>query len=211
MDAEIRGRDLLLIERTIEKIDSIVSNKIILDNNGQIEEIHIVSDGSRNAKQVSRDIQSVLIATYGMNIDYKKISIAAIPEISLGKREARMKLEKVSHEQVGNKALVKVVLSNHMGSFEDCLEGPNTARSVDRMLAQVTLKCIERAYNYNDMFVADDVSTVQLSSDKIVFAIVACLFNGQEKRVTGSCLVRNNYDEAIVKATLDAINRYLAK
>ena len=51
------------MERDIERLDSIMSCKFVVDGD-EVKEIHIVSNGTRPPKQISRDVQSVLIATY---------------------------------------------------------------------------------------------------------------------------------------------------
>src|SRR5690554_4190550 len=114
-----------LIERTLEKIESVVSCRIILGENEEIEEVHIVSNGLRSAKQIARDIQSVLIATYDIQTDYKKISIAQIFDDSLKRPECRLKLESVSHDNSGKKATVKVALSNERNTYESSNSGIN--------------------------------------------------------------------------------------
>ena len=85
-----------IIENNLEKLDSVISCKIILGENDLIDEIHIVSNGKRNPKQLCRDIQSILIATHKLNIDYKKISIAQITDNTLGKLENRLKIKALS-------------------------------------------------------------------------------------------------------------------
>lgn len=200
-----------LIEKTIEKLDSIVSCKIISDHNNNFEEIHIVSNGTRTAKQLVRDIQSILIATYNIQIDHKKISIAEIQDNSLKKSATRLKLMSVSHDNNGQKAMVKVVLDNHRDVFENSKMGINTCRNVDRMLVDVTLKTVEEAYGYEETFILEDVKTINISTDKAVIVVITCINNGIERRFCGSCLITNDYKEAVVKATLDALNRYTSQ
>lgn len=200
-----------IIERTIEKLDSIVSCKIISGDNNIFDEIHIVSNGSRSAKQLVRDIQSVLIATYNIQIDHKKISIAEIQDNSLKKADCRLKIMSVSHDNSGQKAMVKVVLDNHRNIFENSRIGVNTSRNIDRMLVDVTLKTVEDAYGYEEVFILEDIKTINISTDKVVIVVIACLDGGYEEKLCGSCLVKNDYKEAVVKATLDALNRYISK
>lgn len=61
--------NIQLIEKTIEKLDSVISSKIILGEEDDFKEVHIVSNGFRGAKQIVRDIESVLMATYDIQID----------------------------------------------------------------------------------------------------------------------------------------------
>lgn len=203
--------NLEIMERTIEKLDSIVSCKIISGENDNFEEIHIVSNGIRNPKQVVRDIQSVLIATYNIQIDHKKISVAEIHDNSLKRFENRLKIMSVSHDNNGQKSIIKVVLDNHRDRFENSKIGVNTTRNIDRMLVDVTLKTVEDAFGYDDTFILEDIKTVNISTDKVIIVVITSVDNGVEQKLCGSCLVKNDYKEAVVKATLDALNRYISR
>lgn len=203
--------DLAVIENNLEMIDSVVSCKIVTGDEDQIDEIHIVSNDSRAAKQIARDIQSVLVATYNIPIDYKKISIAQIADNRLKKSGHRLRLEGISHEILGTKASFKVSVSNLDNIYENTISGMNTVRNMERMLVEVTLKTIEEACNWDDTFVFEDIRTSPVSNDKVVIVVVMGLVDGVEQRLCGSCLIKNNYEIAVVKATLDAVNRVITK
>lgn len=204
-------KNFKLIEETIEKIDSIIGCKFVIDEDEEIQEVHIVSNGCRNAKQISRDVQSVLIASYCLNVDYKKISIAEIPELDFKKTRSRLKIESISHENSSKRASIKVVLSDLENFYETELNGINTRRNIEKMIVEATLKDIENFYGCEDEFILEDVKTVQLSTDKVVIVIVMKLDNGVETRMSGSCIIRTDYKEAVVKATLDTLNRFIIK
>lgn len=203
--------DIEIIEKNIEKIESVVSCKIVLDENDVIEEVHIVSSNLRGAKQIARDIQSVLLATYDIPVDHKKISIAQIADDSLKKPETRLKLLGVYHDTLGTRATVKVTLSNYDSTFENSITGVNTSRNIGRMLVDATLKSVEEACGYEDTFILEDIRTTPISNDKAVVVVVSCLIDGFEKILCGSCIIKNNYEIAVVKATLDAVNRFITK
>ena len=199
------------IERDIEKLDSVISCKMILGETEVIDEIHIVSNGKRNPKQICRDIQSILIATYKLNIDYKKISIAQILDDSIGKIENRLKIKSLSFDNEGSKASVRVALTNSIDTYENRLIGINSVRNIERMLVDATLKNVEEALGFQDTFILEDVRTIPVASEKAVLVVVMCILDETEQRLCGSCLIKTDYKEAIVKATLDALNRYTTK
>ncbi|TJX15655.1 hypothetical protein E9840_02465 [Tissierella creatinini] len=203
--------DLSVIENNLEMVDSVVSCKIVTDADEKIEEIHIVSNDSRGAKQIARDIQSVLVATYNIPVDYKKISIAQIADNSLKKAEHRLKLEGVSHDILGQRAVIKVSISNSDNVYENSVSGINTSRNKDRMLVDATLKTIEEACSWHDAFIFEDIRTIPIVNDRIVLVIVMGIIDGVEKRLCGSCIINNSYEVAVVKATLDAVNRVITK
>lgn len=170
-----------IIEQKIEMLDSIISCKIVLNENDKIEEIHIVSNGTRSAKQLVRDIQSILIATYNIQIDHKKISIAEIQDNSLKRVENRLKISSVSHDNNGQKAVVKVALDNQKEIIEDTMTGINTIRNVDRMLVETTLRLVEKAYGYEETFIIEDVKTVNVSTERAVIVVISRVEDGDEK------------------------------
>ncbi len=203
--------DLFSIENSLEMIDSVVSCKIVTNGNDQIHEIHIVSNDTRGAKQIARDIQSVLVASYNIPIDHKKISIAQIPDRNLKKAKCRLKLEGVSSDILGVRAVIKVGIRNSDNLYENVISGANTIRNRERMLVDVTLKTIEEACDSDYTFVFEDIRTTLISNNKVVLVVIIVITNDIEQRLCGSCVMNNSYEVAVVKATLDAINRIVTK
>lgn len=200
-----------IIEQNLEKLDSVVSSKLVIGENNSIDEIHVVSNGSRNVKQIVRDIQSVLIATYNIQIDHKKISIAEIMDDNLRKKECRLKIVSVSRNNSGQRATIEVVLNSPRGEFRNSASGIYAGRNIDRMIVDATLRTIEEACGYDEIFILEDIKAVNISTDKAVLIVIMCVENGKEQRLCGSCMIKSDYNEAVVKATLDAINRYVTK
>ena len=52
---------------------------------------------------------------------------------------------------------------------------------------------------------------INISIDKVVVVIITCIEDNHVKRLCGSSLIETDHKEAVVKATLDAINRYTLK
>ena len=203
--------DYKLIEDNLKKINAVVSSKIVFSEDDRIDEIHIVSNGHRGPKQIARDIQSVLLATYDVDVDHKKISIAQIPDGNLKKAKCRLKLEGVSSDILGTKAAIKVGIRNSDNVYENIISGVNTIRNKERMLVDVTLKTIEEACDCDYIFAFEDIRTTLISNNKVVLVVIIGIINDIEQRLCGSCVMNNSYEVAVVKATLDAINRVITK
>ncbi len=203
--------DYKLIEDNLKKINAVVSSKIVFSENNRIDEIHIVSNGHRGPKQIARDIQSVLLATYDVDVDHKKISIAQIPEDLEKKEGCRMKLEGVLRETSGSTAAIKVTFSKEGEDFSAARTGMNSSRNVDRMLVESTLEAASDACGLSDIFLFEDIRQVPLSNAMVVVVAVTSIKGNLEQKLSGSSIVDNDYHGAIVKATLDAINRFMTK
>ena len=67
-------------EQAIKQLTSVAAARIKANAEGEIEEIHVLAGPGRNPKQVVRDIEAVLEAQFGLQVDHKKISVAQIGE-----------------------------------------------------------------------------------------------------------------------------------
>ena len=64
-------------QELLSKIPGILNVRIIADaDNNTLTEIHVLSNTSRSPKQIARDIQSALLASYNIRMNHKIISIA---------------------------------------------------------------------------------------------------------------------------------------
>ncbi len=72
------------IEKLLVELEGVGSLKIVPDGHGGIDEVHVLSSSSLSPKQIVRNIESALLAEFGLQIDHRKISIAQTraPEIS---------------------------------------------------------------------------------------------------------------------------------
>jgi hypothetical protein len=203
--------DHKIIEENLLQIDSVISSKIIIGEANQIEEIHIVSNGIRNPKQIARDVESVLLANFDYKIDHRKISIAQLDDIDIRKIKPRLKLNGISKETSGNKANVKVSILKADEEFIASKSGINSNRNIERMLAESTVMAVEDSLGINDLFIVEDIRNLMIASVQVVVVLVSSLINGQEIILSGSSVVKNDYYLSVAKATLDSINRFLTK
>jgi hypothetical protein len=72
------------IEKLLIQLEGVGSLKIVPDGHGGIDEVHVLSGSTLSPKQIVRNIESALLAEFGLQIDHRKISIARTrtPEIS---------------------------------------------------------------------------------------------------------------------------------
>ena len=66
------------LEGALAQVDCIRAVRIVASDEGLIEEIHVLGLPGKAPKQLVRDIESTLMALYGIPIDRRKISIAQI-------------------------------------------------------------------------------------------------------------------------------------
>lgn len=199
------------LQELINDIEGIVSSKVKLDDTGNLVEIHALADKSRNAKQIVRDIQSAVTAKFNLEIDHRIISIAQLSCDGVMQRDMRIVFKGMEVASKGLEIDVKVILSHGEKDYCGSQKGINTTTSISRTIAQATLKALTDFLNIGEIFVVEDVGTLNIAKTNVVVVAVTCVDKNGEQLLIGSSMNLGDIKEAVVKATLDAVNRRIAK
>ena len=70
--------DLNELERELCRIPEVTAARVVAGSSGVIEEVHILSLPLKHAKQVVRDVQSVAMATFGLDLDRRIVSVVQL-------------------------------------------------------------------------------------------------------------------------------------
>lgn len=204
---QLMTRDYIEVEQFINQIPDILSSKIMLDERGNIEEVHIVAIAGRGPKQISRDVQSTMIAKYGLEVDYKKISIAQIRSKQDVESDYRFSIGAIGYVIIDNIVEIRVVLKKGDQEIESVVSGINSRSNIQRLVVQATLECVHNIIGCNDVFIFEDIKRVQLTNNEAFLIAITYISKYGEEQLVGSALVKKDDYESIVKATLDAVNR----
>ncbi len=198
------------IENFLNKISSVICSRIVLENE-EIKEIHVVSDMQKNPKQLSRDIQSILISKFNIDVDYKIISVAQIEKESSLNEDFRLKLATIEHSTNGKIFNAKVVLEKDGEYFIGISSGPHSSSNIPKLLTAAVINAVENFFGSENVFIIEDVLKVILSGKEAFITLITTFISGKETLLSGSAANGKSNDEMIVKSALDAINRILVK
>ncbi|PKM49507.1 MAG: hypothetical protein CVV02_15875 [Firmicutes bacterium HGW-Firmicutes-7] len=201
------GTSLMDMEKIMNGIEGISSSKIVHDDYGEIEEIHIIADQNRGAKQISRDIQSLLIAKYDVKVDHKKISVAQISSDEKSSKDHRFSISAIGYCLIENLVEIKVLLKKDEKEFESTVQGPNSRNNIYRLFVQATLECVHNSLGRNDVFIVEDIARLNVAKQEVVNIAISYISGIGEELLVGCAILKKDDYEAIVRATLDAVNR----
>ncbi|MDI6603714.1 MAG: hypothetical protein QME35_01005 [Thermoanaerobacteraceae bacterium] len=194
------------MEELINKVQSVISSRVVANNN-EITEIHVLSDSSRSAKQIARDVQSALMAEFDIEVNYKIISIAQIDTGGRVYNDSRFIFSNCSYMTNGIRAEAAVTLIRGSESYEGFSSGINTKRMKYRLLVNAVLDCIAKVITNEHILLLEDVDIFQIAKTNVVVVALTHVTHQYEELLIGSCLVKKDEGEAVVKAALDALNR----
>jgi hypothetical protein len=203
------------IEQTLCKIAEIKAARIVASSYGDIQEIHVLALPSKAPKQLVRDIESTIMARFGLEVDHKTISIAQLGEEiveAAGPETAphpRPRIDYIHTQVRGVDAFVSVNLDFGGSEYEGNASGPASTSGRARLVAQATLDAVKRSLDEEVAFALEDVDVVQLGHERVATSCVVVVTPLGEQAFAGSALVRQNENDSIVRATLDAMNRRL--
>jgi hypothetical protein len=197
--------DISSIQELLNQIDGVEYCKVI-GGQTDISEIHVLSDSARSPKQIARDIETAILTKYDIRIDRKVISIVQFKGVD-SSVTSRIRFSGVSIVSQNNAIEVEVKLLYEDKEFSGKLVGINTSSNKNRLVAEATLKAVEEIIGQACISYPNDVIVKGLADFTIVTVVVTLKVNYAEEVLVGSAVVKNDMNESIARATLDAINR----
>jgi len=197
------------VEEALCRIAEVEAARIVSGSDDVIDELHIIALPDKGPKQIVRDIESTLMAKYGLAIDHKKISIAQLGGngTSFKKTSSRLRIGSVSTEDCGLDLKVIVELLKGKERFFGEAKGV-VSRSGGglKLKAEATLAAAQKWTKTTARFLLEDAKIVSVGQEEMAVAYITMITDSDESGLCGGAMVRNN-NHAIVKAVLAAINR----
>src|SRR3989442_4624173 len=69
------------VENLLTSLTGVLSARVVVTPQGEVSEIHALTQSDVDAKRVVRNIESALMAQLGMRIDHRKISVAQTADV----------------------------------------------------------------------------------------------------------------------------------
>lgn len=199
-----------VVEELVNELQGVASARVVLDDKNNIVELHVLSDETRNPRQIVRDIETVLLVKMGLNIDHKKISVVQFADRQEVQAK-RISLRGIGYRLNSGMAEVSVALSLGEAHAEVTVRGPNSLQNQTRLVANATIGSLKELLGGVIDFVVEDVSVLNFVRREVVLVGVSTISPNGEEMLVGATVVRGDIKEAVVKATLDAVNRRLQR
>ncbi|HZT66621.1 MAG TPA: hypothetical protein VFA11_12615 [Acidimicrobiales bacterium] len=219
------------LEQDLRRIPGVGGAKVVVSPDGEVTEVHIVAGPAKHPKQVVRDVQTVALAHFGVEIDRRVVSVVQMggaddaarlwDEAANGSSDsrgsgdgaaagltARPRIGAVSAVADGLRYRVEVTLSQGDEQVVGAAVGPATAALMPRLVAKATLDALLQLETVAPFVDVESAAVVRLGERDVALVGLVLLSPSREDLVVGAAPIRGpGLNDAVARAVLDATNR----
>jgi hypothetical protein len=216
-DQELAGVDLHAVETEITRLPEVVACRIVADSVGRPIEVHVLAHPGKHPKQVVRDVQSVALASFDVDIDRRIVSVVQLsptgesPGEPPKSMEVRADIGAVQSEVEGRRATFRITLSWGQLEATGFAEGSSAGATRLRLIASATLDALRQLDPGADALEVEEAALARVGSQDVVAVTLIHLDPPHEHELLGAALARRSPEVAAVRAVLDAVNRRLSR
>ena len=198
----------------------------ILVEGDEVREIHVLAGSRRPAKLIVKDVVGLIWTRYNRRIDHRVVGVvrvrarsnggpegepevAADPPAATAEEARRIRFGSVNLYMDGARAQAQVELRwkgvLRMGSAS----GWCSREGAHRLVAAATLGALQEFLDDDVALGVEGVEVARMGGHEVAIVGLALLTHRQEKILTGCCTVGRDLPQAVVLATLSALNRVI--
>lgn len=201
-------RKLRELEAALEKLPGVKDARV--SGTDQPTEIHIVTTSNQPVKKIVRDVESLALASFGMKIDFRIVSVVRVEDGPGGAR-TRPWIEKVAMSKHDSAEFVEVSLRWPTGSTTtgSGLAGKSKEARA-RGATTAVIECLDKKLSASQMTVEVDTVMIQRIAEGEWVLVHAVLYEkGTAAKLMGTAPLDDDVASAAARALLDAVNRKL--
>lgn len=216
------GVDVRAVEEELRRVPGVHGVRVVTGADGEIIEVHVLSDQARAAKQVVRDLQAVAKVSYDLDLDHRVVSVAQLGDEQLASvlpAEAtsgpgpfpRVLVKGIGVARDGLRYSVEVALERDGERYLGTAEGSTASAVLPTTAARAALAALAHLLPPAVHLDLEAVTIERLGVRRFAAVSLALLSPPLEELLLGCAPVRAAGDEdAVARAVLDAINRRVA-
>jgi hypothetical protein len=185
----------------------------------EIREIHVLTSSARPAKQIVRDVQTLLLTRFQRAIDHRVVSVAYARSgpgpkghgtpapAPRAATDRRIRFGSVNLYLAAGRAQAQVELGWKGVTRVGSATGSATREGALGLIAEATLDAVQEFLEEGWVLGLQDMDLLKLGKQEIVVVALSLLAHRNEKTLVGCCTVEQDTQQAVVLATLAALNR----
>ena len=168
--------------------------------------------------KVASDVGRLLRERFGLGVDADRVQLIedALPTVPAQAEpyedmHPRPSIQRMHLVSSGLDVTATVTLGHlAMSASGECM-GTATQTGVHRAMANATLRAVEGLLSHTVRFELEHVEVAPTGRERTAIVAVTMLGDGGGVRLTGAAAVREDPRQAVIRATLDAVNRRIER
>ena len=200
------------LEEALRQIPGIKAASVVTGPDATPTEVHVLATTDKSPKQVVRDVQSLAMARYDLDIDHRIVSVVQFDEPGDGDPHddatVRPIMSTLTVRMSGSEAEATIALTLGGTTFEGTATGTWSPATRPRLVARATLAALGELLGCPAE--VDQVAILPLTPRPVAVCVLTITSpRGGEQLLTGSALVRGDESDAVARSVLAAVNRRL--
>lgn len=211
MSADRAAVDPAKIEELLRQVRGVMAVRVVQDESGQIDELHIVGSPGRSAKQMVRDVESLLYVRGGVRVDHRKISLVQIAESIIQPSPVRVRLLDISRSS-DDPPRISVLLAMDEQRVQGVGRVGTEADDKPEYLAgYATIHALDQLIGARGQFRLENLERHTFGQLEVYLTHLSLTTDDGIETLLGISVVRDENPAAVVRAILDAVNRRLQR
>ena len=219
------------LEESIRQIPGVRAVSVVTDAQAEPREVHVLAAPGKPAKQIVRDVQSLAMAQFDIDLDHRIVSVVQIEdesgagELAAGaepdelltpaeqvieevEAQARPVISEIGVRSTGSEIEVEVRLALDDDTFVGIERGAAAASARPRLVASATISALDELLGLPAAVESAGVVDTGTHSVALVVLTLSIPRIGPQS-VAGSAVIRGDETDAVARAVLSAVNRRL--
>lgn len=209
------------LEVELARVPGVRAARVVADEGGTPIEVHVVATPEKHAKQLVRDVQTVALATCGIDLDRRIVSVVQIDDRSplfetqaprleiVATPEPRLRVRAVNVEATDSMTRVNVAVERGDDEGRGDVSGPPVASLLPRLAADAALAAVRDLEPLSAPLAVEMAALNELGVRRVATVAIVSAGHAGDEVLTGSAVVRSDDASAVARAVLDALNRRL--
>jgi len=201
-----------MIEDLVRKVRGVLAVRVVQNDQRQIDEIHAVGSPDRSAKQMVRDIESILYVRGGIRLDHRKISLVQIADAAMPGAPLRVQLLEVADVADAQPPAISATIAvgdRHIQGIARARQGQDA--SAEWLVAHATANALDQLIGALGQLHVENLQRQSFGALQVYLAHLTLSIDDGIETLLGISVVRNDEPSAVARAVLDAVNRRLQR
>jgi len=197
--------DEAAIERLIGQVRGVIGARVVCDAQGTITEIHVVATPQRSAKQMVRDIESLIYVRGGLRVDHRRISLAQLAEPDLPVLARQVRLVDLERLTDAHEVTIGVTLALGDRQAQSLAHGRHSQHQPAWLAGEATVQALNQLLGVSERLRMVDVRFQPFGEIEICLAQLADAEGAAV--LLGMAPAHDGAETTAARAVLDAIGR----